>query len=168
MYLPADAKNSSILELCSLIGMNSTGDNRTDNLPMMDFIAWPLGAEHRLIGRPQILFTLTRFISGIGSFNYLMWFCGYPMGYGLGENLRQCLISNGKLGTAIISLYCFNMLILGFTIILSVSTSLLWNTGIQMSSSHINWKIVTMLFLFYRWELWNDVGKLLSLPNSCK
>ena len=106
------------------------------------------GTQCRLFRSPK-LFTLTTLISGIGIFDYLKWFCGYPIGYGLGQNLRQCLTSNGKLGTAIISVYCFNMLILGFTIMFFVSTSPLCNTGIRMTSLH-NFKIVTVLFCFYR------------------
>ena len=42
MYLPEVAQNVSISELWSSFAMNSR-DNRTDNLPMMDFIAWPIG-----------------------------------------------------------------------------------------------------------------------------
>ena len=42
MYLPEDGNNSSILDLWSAFAMNGT-DVRTDNLPMMDFIAWPIG-----------------------------------------------------------------------------------------------------------------------------
>ena len=151
MYLPEVAQNVSISELWSSFAMNSR-DNRTDNLPMMDFIAWPIGMYvkwlHTVFRSPEI-FTQTYFISGIGSFDYFMWFCGYPIGYGLGDTLQRGLISNGKLGTVIIALYRFNVLVLGFTIIFFVSTSLLWNAGIHLSPFH-KWKIVTIFFLFYR------------------
>ena len=44
MYLPESAKNISIsiAEIWSAFDCDK-GDNRTDHLPMMDSIAWPIG-----------------------------------------------------------------------------------------------------------------------------
>ena len=45
MYKPDEGQNiSSIIELWSVFKANNT-DNRTDKLPMMDSIAWPIGIQ---------------------------------------------------------------------------------------------------------------------------
>ena len=118
------------------------------------------GTQCRLFRSPK-LFTLATLIPGIGIFDYLKWFCGYPIGYGLGQNLRQCLTSNGKLGTAIISVYCFNMLILGFTIMFFVSTSPL--CVIQVSE----WHLCIISKLWQCWSVSTDDNYGMMLGHYC-
>ena len=57
MHLPGEAANISIAVLWSAFSLERR-DNRTDDLPMMDTISWPIGIDHR-----KAIFSVTSIFS---------------------------------------------------------------------------------------------------------
>ena len=123
MHLPEEDRNISIPRILFAFSMDKI-DNRTDGLPMMGSIAWPIGSFNFKMWYFQGSNLL--FISGIGGLDMFLVLVGYHVKGG--ELL--CLISkHNNVGKCILLLFNFTQSALECILIYLLSIGLLGITS---------------------------------------
>ena len=118
--------NFSISDILCKIS-DDRGHNRTDSLPMMDSIAWPIGSNDELKIYQKVLYTTVSV--GIGFLDAFVLFIGGGGGCRVRWHRTLVFVSNYKMGKFIVLPFCTVECILCFATIFFLCFGILWDTG---------------------------------------
>ena len=145
MYLPLTTSNNSIAALWSAL-LDRT-DNRTDNLPMMDSIVWPIGLFSLLAKLRLKRWQLhVHFALGIGLYPVILCLTGFDMWF---QDVSKFMMND-----CILIPYYSTELFLESIVVYLVSTNILWNHG-----NYIYFELLK--------EVSNSPAKQITTMKSC-
>ena len=123
MHLPEEDRNISIARIVFAFSMDKI-DNRTDGLPMMGSIAWPIGSFNFKMWYFQGSNLL--FISGIGGFDMFLGLVGYQL---KGRVWLSLISKHNNVGKCILFLFNLTQCALECVQLYMLSIGLLGITG---------------------------------------